>query len=252
MGLFDDAGAYDRFMGRFSEPLADRMLELLDPRPPQSALDVGSGPGAMTARLAARLGPGAVSAIDPSASFVSALRDRLPQVEVAVASAEQLPFDDDRFDVAVAQLVVHFMADPVAGLAEMGRVTRPGGTVAACVWDNAGGGGPLSVFWEAVARVDPTATGERESPGSREGHLAELASAAGLHDVTPRTLSAQVPFATFEEWWAPYTLGVGPAGAYVRRCDDQRRQAVRDACEGLLPPAPFELSASAWCVTARA
>jgi SAM-dependent methyltransferase len=252
MGLFDDAGAYDRFMGRFSEPLADRMLDVLDPRQGQRAVDVGCGPGAMTSRLAAALGPGAVAAVDPSASFVSAVRSRLPDVEVARASAERLPFEDDRFDVAVAQLVVHFMTDPVAGLTEMGRVTRRGGTVAACVWDNAGGGGPLSVFWAAVARIDPTASGERESAGSQEGHLAELASAAGLHDVESRTLSVQVPFATFEEWWAPYTLGVGPAGAYVRGCDDERREAVRAACEAALPPAPFELTASAWCVTARA
>jgi SAM-dependent methyltransferase len=252
VGLFDDADAYDRFMGRFSEPLADRMLELLGPSPGQRALDVGCGPGAMTARLAGRLGPEAVAAVDPSASFVSAVRSRLPEVEVRRATAESLPFDDDRFDVAVAQLVVHFMADPVAGLAEMGRVTRPGGTVAACVWDNAGGSGPLSLFWEAVARVDPAATGERESAGSREGHLVELASAAGLDRVVGHTLSVRVPFATFEDWWAPYTLGVGPAGAYVRGCDDERRDAVRAACEAALPPAPFELTASAWGVTGRA
>ena len=131
------ADDYGRFMGRFSEPLAMAFADRVEVRPGQRALDVGCGPGALTAELVRRIGAAQVTAVDPSAPFVTAVRARLPGVEVRSGVAEHLPFPDDSFDVALAQLVVHFMTDPIAGLAEMGRVTRPGGTVAACVWDQA-------------------------------------------------------------------------------------------------------------------
>jgi SAM-dependent methyltransferase len=246
------ASAYDRFMGRFSEPLAAEFADLVAARPGDRALDVGCGPGALTAELVRRLGADTVTAVDPSASFVSAARERFPAVDVHRASAESLPFADDAFDVAAAQLVVHFMADPVAGLAEMARVTRPGGVVAACVWDHAGGGSPLSVFWQAVHDTDPSAPGEAELAGAREGHLTELFEAAGLDHVEAGLVSVVVEFAGFEEWWEPYTFGVGPAGAYVDRLDEADRQRVRDACAAQLPPAPFEVAASAWTVRGRA
>ena len=166
--------------------------------------------------------------------------------------AEQLPFDDDTFDATLAQLVVHFMSDPVAGLHEMARVTRPGGVVATCVWDHAGDSGPLSLFWRAVHEGDPGARGEAGLAGAREGHLVELAEAAGLREVEPTRLTVAVPYATFDEWWEPFTLGVGPAGGYVTGLDEPSRDALRTRCERRLPTAPFEVSASAWCVRARA
>jgi ubiquinone/menaquinone biosynthesis C-methylase UbiE len=138
------ADAYLRFMGRYSEPMASQFADLAGVSPGQRVLDVGCGPGALTAELVRRLGPGEVSAVEPSAPFAAAARQRLPDVDIQQAQAEQLPFPDAVFDAALAQLVVHFMADPVAGLREMGRVTRPGGVVAACVWDHAGGRGPLA------------------------------------------------------------------------------------------------------------
>ncbi|MBO0876900.1 MAG: methyltransferase domain-containing protein, partial [Pseudonocardia sp.] len=125
------AEAYGRFMGRFSEPLSAEFVRLVDPSQGQRVLDVGCGTGALTAVLARRLGPAAVAAVDPSASFVAAVRKRLPDVRAERAPAERLPFPDGSFDAAIAQLVVHFMPDPVGGLREMARVTRPGGTVAA-------------------------------------------------------------------------------------------------------------------------
>ena len=134
MGFDVTADAYDRFMGRFSEPLAELFVEWADVRPGQRALDVGCGPGALTARLVERVGLGSVAALDPSDSFVAAARGRFPDLDVRRAAAEQLPYPDDTFDAALAQLVVHFMKDPVAGVREMARVTRPGGVVAACVW----------------------------------------------------------------------------------------------------------------------
>ena len=245
------AECYGRFMGRFSEPLASEFAEAVDVRAGQRALDVGCGPGALTAVLVERLGAAAVSAIDPSPPFVAAVRQRLPDVDVRAGVAEELPFPDGTFDLVLAQLVVHFMTDPVAGLREMGRVTRSGGVVAACVWDHAGSGGPLSPFWRAVRSVDPEAPDESELPGAREGHLAELARAAGLRDVESSTVSVTIRFATFADWWEPFTLGVGPAGAYVAALDDGPREALMERCAGELPPAPFEVSASAWCLRAH-
>jgi SAM-dependent methyltransferase len=243
------ADAYWQFMGRYSEPLATSFLQFAGVEPGRPVLDVGCGPGALTARL----GPDAVAAVDPSETFVAAARSRLPGVDIRQATAENLPFDDDTFDAALAQLVVHFMTDPVAGLREMGRVTRPGGVVAACVWDHAGGDGPLATFWRAVNSLDPGAYDESGFAGAREGHLAELLSAAGLRDIASGALTVRVSFPSFDDWWTPYTLGVGPAGDYVKRLDPSRVSALRDRCASLLPPSgPFEVTATAWAASGRA
>ncbi len=244
--------AYGRFMGRFSEPLAERFVALAGLRDGDRALDVGCGPGALTARLVDRLGARRVAAVDPSERFVAAARTRLPGVDVRAAAAEALPFEDDTFDAVLAQLVVHFMADPVAGLGEMARVARPGGTLAACVWDHAGGTGPLTTFWQAVADLDPGAHDESGLAGAREGHLAELATAAGLEDVVAGRVEVAVGFAGVEEWWQPFTLGVGPAGAYVGALDVPGRAALRDRCAALLPAGPFDVVAAAWWVRGQA
>jgi SAM-dependent methyltransferase len=241
------ADAYGRFMGRFSEPLAERLVEHVGVHAGQRALDVGCGPGALTARLVDLLGAGQVAAVDPSEPFVAATRRRLPGVDVRSGTAESLPHPDDAFDVTIAQLVVHFMRDPEAGLREMARVTRPGGDLAACVWDHAGDGGPLAVFWRAVRDLDATAPDESALAGARAGHLAELCAAAGWRDVDDGSLSVTVPFATYDEWWEPFTLGVGPAGAHVAGLDEPARERLRLHCQDLLPPAPFQLTASAWC-----
>ena len=259
MSFAVSADAYGRFMGRFSEPLADQLLDLLGllqgalrPAPPAQVLDVGCGPGALTGRLVGVLGERAVCAVDPMPAFVAAVQERWPGVRADVASAEALPFVDDRFDITLAQLVVHFMADPVAGLREMRRVTRPGGTVAASVWDHGGGAGPLSTFWSVATELDPSVTDESALAGSRAGELEVLFSEAGFSEVSPARLTVSVPFASFEEWWEPYTLGVGPAGDHVAGLDDEARRRLRDACAARLPAPPFGLTASAWTVVARA
>jgi SAM-dependent methyltransferase len=243
------ADAYDRFMGRYSVPLAPQLADLAAVTADQRVLDVGCGPGALTGELVKRLGPDAVSAVDPSEPFVAAARERHPGVRVERAAAEELPFEDDSFDAALAQLVVHFMTDPVAGLREMARVTRDDGVVAACVWDHAGGGGPLSVFWEAAHELDPAVMDESELAGARQGHLVELFEAAGLNDVEESSLSVDVEHATFEDWWEPFTLGVGPAGAYAAGLDAERQVRLRERCRELLPEAPFVLTARAWAAT---
>jgi SAM-dependent methyltransferase len=240
------ADAYDRFMGRYSTQLAPQLAELAGVQRGQRALDVGCGPGALTGELVARLGAEAVAAVDPSEPFVIAARDRHPGVDVRLAAAEELPFPDGEFDVALAQLVVHFMADPVAGLHEMARVTHSGGVVAACVWDHGGRRGPLSLFWTAVRQLDPAAQDESELAGARAGHLVELFEAAGLHDVDDSELAVRVEYASFDDWWEPFTLGVGPAGGYVAGLDAVRREEVKERCRQLVPEAPFTLEAIAW------
>jgi SAM-dependent methyltransferase len=177
---------------------------------------------------------------------VAAARERHPGVDVQQASAEQLPFADDTFDAALAQLVVHFMADPVAGLAEMARVTRPDGVVAACVWDHAGGQGPLGVFWQAARTLKPGVPDESRLAGARQGHLGELFAAAGLRLIEETSLVSTVEHPTFEEWWEPFTGGVGPAGAHVASLDAAGRAALEEACRTLLPDAPFVVTARAW------
>jgi SAM-dependent methyltransferase len=240
------ADSYDRFMGRYSVLLAPQLAALADVAAGQRVLDVGCGPGALTTELVRLVGATRVTAVDPSEPFVAAVRERHPGVTVEQAAAEQLPFPDDAFDAALAQLVVHFMTDPVAGLQELARVTRTGGVVAACVWDYAGGTSPLSTFWDAARELDPDVDDESGLPGARSGHLAELFEAAGLRDVEEASFEVSIEHSTFEDWWEPYTFGVGPAGAFAAGLDPERQAELRELCRTRLPEAPFVLTASAW------
>jgi SAM-dependent methyltransferase len=245
------ANAYARFIGEYSDRLAVDFADFAGVRAGQRVLDVGCGPGGLTAELVARVGSDHVAAVEPSASFVEAVRHRLPDVDVRSGVAEDLPYDDQTFDGALAQLVVHFMADPVAGLGEMARVTKSGGVVAACVWDHAGGLGPLTAFWNTARDIDPAVDDESGRAGAHEGHLAELCATAGLGAIESSLLTVRRAFATFDDWWEPFTYGIGPAGAYVATLDVAHRAALRDRCAEQLPAAPFELAASAWTVRAR-
>jgi SAM-dependent methyltransferase len=246
------ADAYDRFMGRYSRLLSPQLADFAGVRAGQRVLDVGSGPGALTAELVLRAGADAVTAVDPSTPFVEAVRARNPGVDVHQSSAEQLPFADDAFDASLAQLVVHFMTDPVAGLAEMRRVTRPGGVVAACVWDLAGGRAPLSPFWRAAHTLQPAASDESAMAGARQGHLQEIFAAAGLTQLEETELQVSVVHEAFDEWWEPYTAGVGPAGGYVKSLSPDDQAKLREACREVLPPEPFTLASVAWAVRGRA
>ena len=245
------ADAYLRFMGKYSEPLAVQFADLAGISAGLRVLDVGCGPGALTAELVRRAGPDAVHAIEPSVSFAAAARERLPGVRIQQSAAEHLPFPDQAFDAALAQLVVHFMADPVQGLREMGRVTRPGGVVGACVWDHAGGRGPLAAFWRAVRELDPAADDESSLAGVRDGDLARLFTQAGLGETRVGTLTVSVRQASFEQWWQPFTLGVGPAGAYLASLAPDDQAALREQCRRGLPDGPIEISATTWVAVTR-
>ncbi len=250
--MFDvTADAYGRFMGRYSEQLAARFADFAGVAAPATALDVGCGPGALTAVLVRRLGDARVAAVDPSPSFAAAAAARFPDVDVREAPAEELPFEDGTFDAVLAQLVVHFMTDPVGGLAEMARVARPAAVVAACVWDQAGGRSPLDPFWAAARDVTPAVRDETGLAGARPGHLARLFAAAGLPDADTGELAVEVRYLTFDDWWEPYTFGVGPAGAHVSSLPPAERDRLRERCRELLPEPPFTIRAVAHAVRAR-
>jgi SAM-dependent methyltransferase len=244
------AEAYDRFMGRYSRPLAPRFADFAGVDLGERVLEVGCGPGALTGELVRRLGPASVVAVEPSETFVAAARERNPGVEINQAAAEDLPLGDDGFDASLAQLVVHFMSDPVKGLGEMARVTRPGGVVAACVWDHGGGKGPLSRFWAAARELDPGVDDESQRAGAREGHLAALMREAGVGDVAEAALTVSVQHASFDEWWEPFTLGVGPAGAFVAGLAPERRERLRERCKETFPH-DLTVVAVAWAARGR-
>ena len=240
------ADAYDRFMGVYSSQLAPQIADLANVREGQKVLDVGCGTGTLTQELVRRLGAHDVAAVDPSESFVGAIRARYPNVRVERASAEELPFADDSFDAALAQLVVHFMSDPVGAVREMARVTRPGGTIAASVWDFGGDRSPLSVFWRAAKQLDPAVEDESDLTGAHRGQLAEVFRKAGLEDVREAEHAVTRGFATLDEWWELFIHGVSPSGSYVQSLDDERRSDLRQRCGELFGPPPFTIRAVAW------
>jgi SAM-dependent methyltransferase len=240
------ADAYASFMGRYSSPLARAFVDIVGVGAGQRALDVGCGTGALTEVLVRTLGAEQVCAVDPSRAFVAAVGALLPGVDVREAPAEELPWPDAGFDRTLAQLVVHFMRDPVRGLAEMARVTRPGGVVAASVWDHAGGGSPLSTFWRAARELDPGSTDESRLAGAAQGQLAELFSAARMPGAASTLLTVRVEHPSFEQWWEPFTFGVGPAGDHVARLSAQGVEDLRERCRALLPSGSFTVAASAW------
>lgn len=240
--------AYDSFMGRYSQPLASHFADFARVSASQSVLDVGCGPGALTAVLVERIGAAAVAACDPSPSFVAACTARYPGVEVREGRAEKLPFGDARFDAALAQLVLHFVSEPTVAAAELRRVVRPKGIVAACVWDFAEGMQMLRCFWDAALSVDPAAPDEaRTLRFGREHEIAELFTEAGFEDVTETTIEVRSTYATFDDLWSGFLAGVGPAGAYCLSLPDEQRVAVRAKLLQLVgsPTGPFTLAAVA-------
>ena len=252
------AEAYDRFVGRYSYSLCEALAEVVGIRPSSSVLDVGAGTGTGTRRLVELVGPERVAAVEPMEGFVDGLRARCPGVDVRQAHAESLPFEDHAFDAALAQLVVNFMTDPEAGVAGMKRVTRPGGTLAASVWDYPGEMTLLRAFWDAAAELDPDGAQDVDErtrmPFAREGELGELWRQAGLAEVEEGEIVVSAGYEDFDDLWEPFTTGVGPAGRYAVSLDPERREALRSDLRRRLavPDGAFRLSARAWFAVGRA
>lgn len=243
--------AYDRYMGRYSRELAPRLIAFAGVGPGMCALDVGCGPGGLTEALAAVLGAEGVAAADPSEPLLAACAERVSGADTRVAAAEELPWPDGAFDAALSQLVVNFMRDANAGVREMRRVVRPGGVVASCTWDYAGGMRMLRTFWDAALELDPAAPDEGRLMRFQDpDDLRGLWEAVGLRAVETDALVVEAGYAGFDDFWEPFTLGGGPGGAYCTSLDPEGQEALREACFRHLgkPAGPFTLSARAWAV----
>lgn len=243
--------AYDNFMGRYSVSLAPAFADFSGLEPGQTAVDVGCGSGILTEELVRRLGTEAVAAADP-APLGEATTARLPGVDVRTAPAEDLPWEDGSFDAALAQLVIHFLDDPAAGLAEMRRVVRPSGVVAACVW-NFPRMTLLGAFWKSAREVAPKQPGEALQMGSLD-ELAEVARAAGLTEVEAVPLTVGADYGDFDELWETFQHRVGPAGEFLASLPPETQDALRDDYRRRLgdPQGSFGLGADSWAVRGRA
>ena len=245
------AEAYDQHVGRYGAQLAAGLIEVAGVRRGQLALDVGCGPGPLTSALADVLSAENVAAVDPSEPFVQACRTRVPGADVRVGVGERLPFPDRRFDAVLAQLVVQLMDDRDAGVREMARVARPGGTVVACVWDSRRM--PLlRSFWDAALEAAPERTAAIDD-GRRVGYeaseeLGALLAHCGLADVSIGELLVHAEYASFDDLWWPFTAGVGHSGACFASLDGDGQAALAaDAYRRLgSPDGSFQLTARAW------
>jgi SAM-dependent methyltransferase len=217
-------------------------------------VDVGCGTGALTTVLADVIGAENAAGVDPSGPFVAEARTRVPGADLRVGPAEALPFEDGAFDAALSQLVFHFVDDPARAVAEMRRVTRPGGRVAACVWDMTGGMTLIHSYWDAAREVGATGPDERERFGGQPGQLARLWRDAGLRDVVDETLTVAADYRDFDEVWQSLLGAAGPVGAHAASLDDEQGAAVAGALRRRLgsPAGAFELSARAWYVAGTA
>lgn len=246
---------YDRFMGRYSRELAPRLIEFAGVEPGMAVVDVGCGPGPLTECLVERVGAENVAAADPSEPFVAAATERAPGADVRQAAAEELPWEDDRFDAALSQLVVNFMRDADAGVSEMRRLVRPGGVVAACTWSYGEDMEMLRAFWDAARRLESGAPDEGSQMRYRNvEELDELWRRVGLSDVETDHLRVEAGYTGFDDLWEPFTYGVGPAGAYLAKLEPEGQEQLRaELFKGLGEPAGgFTLSATACAVRGKA
>jgi SAM-dependent methyltransferase len=249
--MFAESDGYERFMGRWSRRLAPLFVTFAGVTEGDRVLDVGSGTGALSAAAAAIESVG-VTGIEPSPAYTRYAREHASgdRVRFEVGDALALPFPDDAFDRTLSMLVLNFVPDRAAALQQMIRVTRPGGVVAAAVWDYGGEMQMLRTFWDAAVAVDPDAAphDERHMPLSTRGALAELWRTHGLQDIDEEPLTIEMAFGSFDDYWQPFLGGQGPAGVYVSSLAESARHAVESQLRDRLADTGLSLRARAWAV----
>jgi len=257
--VFSAGEPYEQFMGRWSRALASLFVRFAGVRDGDAVLDVGSGTGTLAAAIAAAAPAGTIIGVDPSEAYVAFARARLTgdRIRFEVGDARRLQFDDSSFDRTVSALMLNFIPAPETAVREMRRVTRPGGTVAAAVWDYGDGMEMLRVFWDEVVALDPAAEprDERHLPLCRRGQLAALWREQDLAEVVEEPLTIALPFASFDDYWLPFLTRQGPAGAYVSSLTAdvcvQLRQRLRKRLIGDGGGRPVTLSGRAWAVRGK-
>lgn len=249
--------AYEPYVGRWSRAVARQFLAWLAVPPGGRWLDVGCGTGALSGVILDMASPAEVVGIDPSAGYVAYARGREPdpRVRFAVGDARALPVPSAAFDAVVAGLVLNFVPDPTAAGAEMMRAAQLGGAVGAYVWDYAGGMELIRRFWDAAVALDPSARdldeGRRFAAVCRPDALADLFRGAGLRGVEARAVDVPTVFRDFDDFWAPFLGGQGPAPGYAGTLSEERRAALRELIRADLPVAAdgsIPLAARAWAV----
>jgi SAM-dependent methyltransferase len=257
--VFSAGEPYEAFMGRWSRGLASLFVRFAGVRDGDAVLDVGSGTGALAAAIAGAAPASTIVGVDPSEAYVASAQAGLTgdRVRFEVGDARRLRFDDATFDRTVSALMLNFVPRPETAVREMRRVTRPGGTTAAAVWDYGDGMEMLRVFWDEAVSLDPAAEprDERHMPLCRRGELAALWRAQGLADVVEEPLTVAMPFASFDDYWQPFLKKQGPAGAYVASLAadacEQLRQRLRKRLIGEGGDRPVTLSGRAWAVRGK-
>jgi len=252
---WQDASSYERFMGRWSRSLARELLGWLEAPPAAAWLEIGCGTGSLTRAICERADPAVVVACDTAPDYVRYCREHLPDARLTVVPvpADGFPARAGGFDTVVSSLVLNFLPSPVDALARMRDVCAPGGRVAACVWDYAEGMEFLRVFWDAAVGLDPAARDLDEGtrfPICRPESLRAAFDQAGLESVRVEPIGVETTFAGFDDYWAPFLGGPGPAPGYVASLDEAARgrlaERLRDA---LGPDRPISLYARAWAAS---
>ena len=254
--MFAASAGYERFMGRWSRLLAPEFVAFAGVKNGDRVLDVGTGTGSAASAVEARMPASRIVGVDPSQGFIAYAQKNAKsnRAHYEVGDAQALKFTDASFDNTLALLVMNFIPDHNKAVAEMRRVTRPGGLVSACVWDYNAGMQSLRFFWDEAVALDPAIEpkDERHMKLSHQGQLADLWKNVGLVNLQEKPLTIDQAFASFDDYWGPFTKGAGPGGAYVVSLPEDRRQQLetrlRKRVLGDRRDGAFTLKAKAWCV----